>query len=99
MDLQCPAVIVCLTPGDVVPTEAGGSRVEVGYLYEVGECEVRADLPLRSAPGGTFWEALAEIADDHRGEGVALIAPDALLTRVGAAGATFSVDSSGPTRI
>jgi|SRR5690625_50011 len=99
MDLQCPTIVVCLHPGEAAPREAGGSRVEVGYLYRVGESDVATDLPLRPAPTGKFWEILAEIADDHRGEGVALFAPAELLAQVGATGAAFSVDSRGPVRV
>lgn len=99
MDLHCPAIVVCLSPGEAVPRQAGGSRVDVGYLYRLSEDDVAADLPLRPAPSGNFWQALAEIADAHRGEGAAVFAPAELLAQVGAIGATFSVDSRGPVRV
>lgn len=99
MDLQCPAMILCLTPNDELPEDLAGHRVVAGYLFHLAEDDVHAPLPLHTAPEGKFWPVMEEIADAHRGEGVAIFAPAQDLESRGVRMAAFSVDSQGPLRI
>lgn len=99
MNLQCPAVILCLTPDDELPAAVAGHRIEAGYRFQLDEHDVDAPLALRVAPDGKFWVVMEEIADAHRGEGVAIFAAPQTLESRGIRMAAFSVDSQGPLRI
>lgn len=96
MDLQCPAVVVCLAPQERVPTAAGGHRVAAVYAY--GSVQVEGEDPER-VPEGPFWQAITKIADLHRGEAAVLYARAEELEPRDLLGVALSVDSAGPVRI
>jgi|SRR5690625_1284514 len=98
MDVQCPATIVCLDAGDPVPHEAGGRRVRAYYARGVA-APGHAPGPVRPAPDGSLWRALAELGDQHRGEGVAVFTTAEELTAHDLRGVYLEVDSAGPVRV
>lgn len=99
MDLQCPAVVVCLPPDADAPETAGGYRVVRAYTFgQVALTGAGAPDP-RPAPEGKFWQVITKIADLHRGEAVVLYADVHELDSRDLIGVAMSVDSAGPMRI
>lgn len=99
MDLQCPATIICLAPRDEVPTSVAGHVLVAGYAYGLSVEAAGAPVPMHPAPAEKFWETIQMISDQHRGEGVLLLAPAADLGARDLRGVALSVDSLGPVRI
>ena len=99
MDLQCPAVVMCLAPQDEVPTEVGGRRVSAGYVSGGLTAANVVPFDWRQAPTGGVWSAILRVADLHRGEGVILVADAETLEGADLRGVALSVDSDGPRRI
>lgn len=99
MDLHCPATVICLVPGDSLPEDIAGQRLAFGYVREGTNAAGGLPIPVRPAPPGNLWQALVEIGDHHRGEGVVLFASAEELAQVDLRGVTLSVDSAGPVRV
>lgn len=99
MDLHCPAVVLCLLPGEPAPSAAGGHRVAAAYGYDSARAPERGAPPWQGAPEGKFWDVISKIADLHRGEAVVLYAAAEELDPRDLVGVALSVDSDGPLRI
>lgn len=99
MDLHCPAVVLCLLPGEPEPSTVAGHRVVAAYVYGEARPSERGSFPLSEAPAGKFWEVITDIADIHRGEAVILYADLEELGPRDLRGIALSIDSGGPVRI
>lgn len=99
MDIQCPAAVTCLAPGEVPPKEVGGQRVVAAYLYDVPEPGLSLDLPIAKIPSRKFWDGLQAVADSHRGEAVVVYASNAFLDESFLRGASLIMSSDGPQRL